>query len=33
MPEFPQTAAIGDFVWLDANMNGIQDGGEAGVPE
>jgi protocatechuate 3,4-dioxygenase beta subunit len=24
-------AAIGDLVWLDANGNGLQDGGEAGV--
>jgi len=32
MPDFPQTAAIGDFVWFDENMNGIQDVGEAGVP-
>ncbi|HZN64593.1 MAG TPA: SdrD B-like domain-containing protein [Tepidisphaeraceae bacterium] len=24
--------AIGDFVWLDADCDGIQDGGEAGVP-
>ncbi len=25
-------AAVGDRVWLDANGNGIQDAGEAGVP-
>ncbi len=25
-------ASLGDFVWFDANTNGIQDGGEAGVP-
>jgi hypothetical protein len=25
------TGKIGDFVWLDANLNGIQDVGEAGV--
>lgn len=25
-------ASIGNFVWLDANMNGIQDEGEAGIP-
>ena len=25
------TSALGDRVWLDANANGIQDGGEAGV--
>src|SRR5262249_23634693 len=24
--------AIGDFVWDDANGNGIQDSGEAGIP-
>ena len=23
---------LGDFVWLDANANGIQDSGEAGIP-
>lgn len=26
-----KTAALGDFVWNDANANGIQDSGEAGV--
>jgi len=26
-----QKAAIGDKVWLDANANGVQDSGEAGV--
>ncbi|MCK6373166.1 MAG: carboxypeptidase regulatory-like domain-containing protein, partial [Zoogloea sp.] len=26
-----RTAAIGDKVWLDANANGVQDAGEAGV--
>ncbi len=26
-----QPAAIGDFVWLDGNKNGIQDAGEAGI--
>ncbi|MGL5910559.1 MAG: SdrD B-like domain-containing protein, partial [Phycicoccus sp.] len=25
-------AAVGDRVWLDANRNGVQDAGEAGVP-
>ncbi len=25
-------ARVGDFVWYDANRNGIQDPGEAGVP-
>lgn len=32
MPDRPQPASIGDFVWLDANENGIQDAGEAGYP-
>lgn len=27
-----QPAALGDRVWIDANGNGVQDGGEAGVP-
>lgn len=27
----PAKAAIGNFVFLDANKNGIQDGGEAGI--
>ena len=26
------TGAIGDFVWNDLNQNGIQDAGEAGIP-
>jgi serine-aspartate repeat-containing protein C/D/E len=26
-----KTAAVGDRVWLDANKNGVQDSGEAGV--
>ncbi len=26
-----QPAALGDYVWLDANANGVQDGGEAGI--
>ncbi|MCH9670195.1 MAG: carboxypeptidase regulatory-like domain-containing protein [Gammaproteobacteria bacterium] len=25
-------ASLGDFVWLDTNANGVQDAGEAGVP-
>ena len=29
---FYKPAALGDFVWLDANNNGIQDTGEAGIP-
>lgn len=29
--EIPELAAIGDLVWNDTNMNGIQDNGEAGV--
>ncbi|MBA4853080.1 SdrD B-like domain-containing protein [Emticicia sp. BO119] len=28
---YTPTGSIGDFVWNDANNNGIQDGGEAGV--
>ena len=27
----PMSASVGDTVWLDANGNGVQDGGEAGV--
>jgi serine-aspartate repeat-containing protein C/D/E len=27
-----QPAALGDFVWLDADQDGIQDAGELGVP-
>jgi uncharacterized repeat protein (TIGR01451 family) len=26
------TAALGDFVWVDANGNGLQDNGEVGIP-
>ncbi|RMF28239.1 MAG: hypothetical protein D6765_06320, partial [Bacteroidetes bacterium] len=26
-------AAVGDFVWLDVNRNGRQDGGEPGIPD
>ncbi|ARS39462.1 hypothetical protein CA265_07280 [Sphingobacteriaceae bacterium GW460-11-11-14-LB5] len=26
-----EAASIGDFVWLDYNQNGVQDGGEPGV--
>lgn len=28
----PVLGKIGDFVWLDANGNGIQDAGEQGIP-
>ena len=28
---FYQPAALGDFVWYDANINGVQDGGEPGI--
>jgi SdrD B-like domain len=28
----PPLASLGDFVWHDVNMNGIQDQGEAGIP-
>ncbi|MFH1375030.1 MAG: SdrD B-like domain-containing protein [bacterium] len=30
--EEPRLAAIGDFVWLDADEDGIQDPGELGIP-
>ncbi|MBL0146818.1 MAG: hypothetical protein IPP48_14920 [Chitinophagaceae bacterium] len=26
------TGALGNFVWNDVNGNGVQDGGEAGIP-
>lgn len=26
-------ASLGDFVWLDVNHNGLQDGGETGMPD
>lgn len=26
-----QFASIGDFIWMDANQNGVQDGSEAGI--
>lgn len=29
----PVLASLGDYVWQDANRNGIQDAGEVGVPE
>ena len=29
---FVKPASVGDFVWFDANKNGIQDADEAGVP-
>ncbi|NUN10954.1 MAG: carboxypeptidase regulatory-like domain-containing protein, partial [Ignavibacteriaceae bacterium] len=29
---YVNTASLGDFVWNDANQNGIQDAGEAGIP-
>lgn len=29
---YVQPAAVGNRVWNDANQNGIQDGGEAGIP-
>lgn len=28
----PQLSSVGDYVWLDANGNGVQDNGENGVP-
>lgn len=27
-----KATGVGNFVWLDVNENGVQDGGEAGVP-
>jgi uncharacterized repeat protein (TIGR01451 family) len=32
IPPAPQTASLGSFVWSDTNGNGIQDAGEAGIP-
>lgn len=29
---FYKNAAVGDFVWYDQNGNGVQDGGEPGIP-
>ena len=29
---FTKLAALGDYVWLDHNRNGVQDAGEPGVP-
>jgi uncharacterized repeat protein (TIGR01451 family) len=31
-PPAPRLGSIGDFVWLDADRDGVQDAGEAGVP-
>jgi LruC domain-containing protein len=28
-----QTGSIGDYVWLDANRDGVQDNDEVGIPE
>ena len=28
---YRSTASVGDFVWLDANADGVQDGGETGI--
>ncbi len=33
LPAFGELAAIGDFVWFDENIDGIQDAGEWGVPD
>lgn len=30
--QFPESVSVGDFVWEDANGNGIQDLGEPGIP-
>lgn len=29
----PVTGTIGDYVWLDTNNDGVQDGSEAGLPD
>ena len=29
---YKASVSVGDFVWLDANRNGIQDAGESGIP-
>lgn len=31
LPALPQTATLGDRVWLDADANGLQDAGEPGL--
>lgn len=31
--QLEQKSKLGDFVWNDVNMNGIQDNGELGIPE
>jgi len=33
MPTFPELGSIGDYVWCDDNLNGLQDLSEAGVAE
>ncbi|MEE9441511.1 MAG: SdrD B-like domain-containing protein [candidate division Zixibacteria bacterium] len=30
-PEIQQTASLGDYVWRDENINGVQDEGEMGI--
>lgn len=30
--QLPTPSGVGDFVWIDANFNGIQDPGEVGIP-
>jgi hypothetical protein len=32
VPETPRLASLGDRVWFDTNLNGLQDEGEAGFP-
>ncbi|MCB8925924.1 MAG: carboxypeptidase regulatory-like domain-containing protein [Ardenticatenaceae bacterium] len=32
VPGAPSTASLGDYVWLDADVDGVQDGSESGVP-
>ncbi|MBK8900438.1 MAG: carboxypeptidase regulatory-like domain-containing protein [Anaerolineaceae bacterium] len=31
VPGAPSTASLGDYVWLDVDLDGVQDGGESGV--
>jgi protocatechuate 3,4-dioxygenase beta subunit len=31
VPSAPSTASLGDFVWLDEDVDGVQDAGESGV--
>lgn len=33
LPVLPEPASLGDFVWYDTDEDGIQDAGEAGIPD